>query len=178
MIIVSVLAPRTYAKVGIEEALIQFKAGKRIIPTADLVKQLIQTLLDEALNITIAEVKEWINRFVPKREGDLRVSLIKFLERSIPPIAAIGELRGIRLVLGVGADIPYAKYVDEMTTKQVRHSGTWREHSGKRAYSKGHRAYLYDPQAVGNYHDKMVVYAKQRLKTNIDKATYKFNSGA
>ena len=172
------LAPRTYAKVGIEEALIKFKIGKKEIPDADLVKRLVQETLDEALEITIEETKAWINTFVPKRSVDLRASLISFLERSRPPESTIGELRGIRLVLGVGAEINYAKYVDEMTTAQVAHKGTFREHSGKRAYSKGRRVYLYDPQAVGGYHDKMVAYAKERLQVNIDKKIYEINSGA
>ena len=177
MIIITTYVPRTYAKVKSTEQLITFVAGRRKLYTPEQVKSYAQELLDEALDITIIETKEWINTFVPKRSADLRVSLIKYLERSLPPASAIGELRGIRLVLGAGAEINYAKYVDEMTTLQVAHKGTWREHSGKRAYSKGHRAYLYDPQAVGEYHDKMVAYAKERLRTNIAKSIYKFNSG-
>lgn len=176
MIIIT-LAPRTYAKVGIEEGLIKFKIGKKVIPDADLVKQLVQEQLDEALKITITETRAWINKKVPKREGKLRQSLISFLEKSFPPPSVIGELRGIRLVLGVGADVNYAKYVDKMTTKQVAHPGTFREHSGKRAYSRGRRVYLYDPQAEGGYHDKMVAYAKERLEINIDKKIYEINSG-
>lgn len=184
MIIVSapktyaVVVPRTYARVKGTEGLIKFIAGKRRFQTPEQVKTLAQGLLDEALNLTIQETKSWINTFVPKRSADLRVSLIKYLERSIPPLAAIGELRGIRLILGAGAEINYAKYVDEMTTEQVRHSSTWREHSGKRAYTKGHRVFLHDPRAVGGYHDKMVDYARLRLQTNIAKAVYKFNRGS
>lgn len=169
------LAPRTYAKVGIDEILIKFKAADKELETIDEVELYIQELLDEALEITITETRAWINTYVPKRSADLRVSLINFLEKSIPPAGTIGELRGIRLVLGVGAEINYAKYVNEMTTKQVQHAGTFREHSGKRAYSKGRRVYLYDPKAIGGYHDEMVIYAKERFQTNLDKAIYKFN---
>ena len=178
MIIVSILVPRTRAKIKITERLIKFVAGKRKFQTPEQVKTLAQSLLDEALTLTIKETKIWINTFVPKRSADLRVSLIKYLERSIPPAASIGELKGIRLVLGVGVEINYAKYVDEMTTKQVAHAGTWREHSGKRAYSKGKRTYLYDPKAIGGYHDKMIDYAKKRLSTNLAKTIYKFNRGS
>ena len=188
MIIITTYVPRTYAKVKSTEQLITFVAGRRKLYTPEQVKSYAQELLDEALDITIIETKEWINTFVPKRSADLRVSLIKYLERSLPPASAIGELRGIRLVLGAGAEINYAKYVDEMTTAQVAHKGTWREHSvdyitkkgiahHPRAYSKGHRAYLYDPQAVGGYHDKMIDYARERLRTNIAKSIYKFNRG-
>ena len=172
------LAPRTYAKVQSTERLIKFVAGKKKFYTPEQVKTYAQGLLDEALTITITEAKEWINTFVPKRSADLRVSLIKYLERSIPPTSAQGELRGIRLILGVGAEINYAKYVDEMTTAQVAHKGTFREHSGKRAYSKGHRTYLYDPKAIGGYHEAMVAFAKERLQINVAKTIYKFNRGA
>lgn len=170
------VVPRTHAKIGIEEALIKFKVGKTLISTADEVKSYIQELLNEALEITITEVEKWINRFVPKRSGDLRESLKHFLKKSVPPESTIGELRGIRLILGSGAEVKYARYVVDMTTKQLRHSSTWREHSGKKAYSKGKPILLHDPQAVGEYHDKMVAYAKERLYTNLDKSTYKFNS--
>lgn len=177
MIIVPTFVPRTYEKIGIEEALIQYKIGRKIVTTADIVKSLIQTFLNEALKITIEEVTEWINTFVPKRSGALRQSLIKYLKRSIPPPPTEGELRGIRLILGAGADIFYAEYVEAFTTLQVAHQGTWREHSGKRAYNKGRRAYLYDPQAIGNYHTKMIEYAQERFKINVAKNLCKFNRG-
>ena len=178
MIIITTYVPRTYAKVKGTEQLITFVAGRRKLYTPEQVKTYAQELLDEALQITIEETKIWVNTFVPKRSADLRVSLIKYLERSIPPTSAQGELRGIRLILGAGAEINYAEYVDEFTTAQVKHTGTWREHSGKRAYSKGHRAFLSDPKAVGGYHDKMVDYARERLRTNIAKVILKFNGGS
>ena len=191
MITISVptFVPRTYEKIGIEEALIQYKLGRRIIPSADIVKKLIQTFLNAALKKTIEETIIWINTFVPKRSGDLRQSLIKYLERSIPPPAASGELRGIRLVLGAGAEIFYAAYVNEFTTKQVAHKGTFREHyvdyttkkgveHHPRAYSKGRRIWLYDPKAVGGYHDKMIAYAAMRFKINVAKNLCKVNTGS
>jgi len=191
------LAPRTYGKIGITDSLVRFIAGDKIVDSLDIVKDVIQELLEESLKITIEETKAWIVKKVPKRSGDLRNSLIKYLERSIPPAAVDRGAEGIRLVLGVGADIPYAEAVNEMTTKQVRHSGSWREHSvayvtkgrgkdkkgaGRKyfpfAYSKGHRTYLYDPQAIGGYHDEMVAFATTRFKINIYKASYKFSRGA
>lgn len=154
------VVPRTHARMGYREALpilVNFKVGNRILPKFEDVKILVQSLLDESLKETVRETEEWISRFAPMLTGDLRASLISFLKKSIPPASVISELRGIRLVLGAGANVKYARYVNKMTTKQVRHP--------------------IDPQAIGNYHDKMIAYGQKRFKINIDKAIYKFNRG-
>ena len=166
------IIPRTHARVEIK-----YIAGNKKLDSDEL-KTYIQELLDESLRTIIMEVEIWINSKVAKREGDLRESLIKFLKRSIPPPSTVGELRGIRLVLGVGAEIDYAKYVNKMTMSRVRHMGTWLEHSGAPAMSRGKPIFLDDPRAVGFYHDKMVDFGKERFHTNVDKAKYKYNSGA
>ncbi|MCP4550882.1 MAG: hypothetical protein GY834_02325 [Bacteroidetes bacterium] len=106
--------------------------------------------MNDALSLTVLEVEMWINDKAPKLTGALRASLKKFLNRSKPPPAAANELRGVRLILGVGADIDYAKYVNKMPTGQVRHPR--------------------DPRAEGYYHDKMVDFARDRFRTNLQKA--------
>lgn len=153
------VVPRTHERIEIKTALVTFLAGnqKKFLPRARDVKSYIQKLLDESLEIIIDEVDEWINRFAPMLTGDLRESLVIFLNKSRPPPVTAGELRGIRLVMGAGGDVKYARYVNEMTTAQVRHP--------------------IDPQAVGRYHDKMVRYGKSRFHINLDKAMYKFNGG-
>jgi len=165
----SVLVPRTRAEV-------KYLIGNRELLTKEDVKQSIQDALNEALDDTILEETIWIEYHVPKRSGDLQESLLKFLERSVPPPGTAGELRGIRLVLGVGADIDYAKYVNQMTIAKVKHINTPFEHSGKKAYSKGVPVILDDPRAIGFYHDEMVRYGKERLVTNLAKAKYKLES--
>ena len=161
------LVPRTKARVEIK-----YKLGKKQVLTADQVKRLIQGALNECLEWTIEETEIWINNHVPERSGDLKESLLKFLSRSRPPAAAASELRGIRLILGVGANIDYAKYVNKMTISNVRHFNTWLEHSGKKAYSKGKPVLLNDFRAVGEYHDQMITFAKERLVINLAKAKY------
>ena len=170
--------PRTRARVEIK-----YKLGKKQDFTADQVKSLIQGALNECLEWTIEETEIWIDNHVPERSGDLKDSLLKFLRRSRPPPAAANELRGIRLILGVGAEIDYAKYVNKMTIANVRHLGTWREHyidyitkKGKAhhplAYSKGKPVYLDDPRAIGFYHDQMIDFSKERLIINLAKVKY------
>ncbi|KKN42891.1 hypothetical protein LCGC14_0708650 [marine sediment metagenome] len=152
--VVQDIIPRTHAKISIKYLL---GRGKTILNTSDEVKQYIQETLNEALRTTIMEVEIWINYHVAMDTGALRESLIEFLRKSIPPSATIGELRGIRLILGVGAEIYYAKYVNKMPMSKVRHA--------------------IDPRAYGYYHDKMVEFAKERLRINVDKARYKVSTG-
>lgn len=145
-----ILVPRTHRKVDIP-----YIIGNKKIETTDEVKKYIQEELNNSLETIIMEIEIWINNKVAFDTGALRESLIEFLNKSKPPISTIGELRGIRLVLGVGADIDYAKYVNEMTTSTVRHAK--------------------DPRAIGFYHDHMVEYGIERFDINIDKAIMKIN---
>lgn len=140
------------------------------------VKWVVQKALNEALEDTIFEIEDFIKEKVPKRSGDSRESLIKYLGRSIPPPIAMNELRGIRLVLGAGVEVSYIKYVDQMTDAQVQHFGTWLEHSGKKAYSKGKPVFLDDPTAEGQFFSKMIKYGKERLLMNLDKAKNRLKS--
>ena len=162
------IIPRTKARVLISDFEIKLVIGKKTYTVED-VKTFIQKILDETLELTITETEEWIDEFVPKRSGDLRESLKKYLYRSRPPETTVGELKGLRLILGVGAEITYAKYVIDMEDYNVQHDATWYEHSGKRAYSKGSRVFLDDPNALANYHNEMVRFAVERLKINLSK---------
>ena len=152
--VVQDIIPRTHAKIGIKYLI---GRGGKIVDTPEEVKQIFQEALEEALSTTIMEVEIWINYHVPMDTGALRESLISFLRKSQPPAATAGELRGIRLILGVGAEIYYAKYVNKMPMSKVRHA--------------------IDPRAFGYYHDKMVDFAKERFRINVDKARYEVSSG-
>ena len=165
-----VYVPRTKSKITYT---IEGTTNEYII---EQVRWIVQRALNEALEDTIFETEDWINTYVPKRSGDLQESLKEYLGKSIPPPIARNEFRDLRLVLGAGADIPYIKHVDKMTAAQVQHSGTWLEHSGKKAYSKGLPVFLDDPEAEGEFFDKMIAYAKERLYINIDKAKYRLES--
>ena len=165
------IIPRTRAWVKIADVDISCVIGKKKY-TIPEVKAFIQKILDETLELTIAETEAWIDEFVPKRSGDLIESLKKFLAKSRPPPSPTGELRGARLILGVGADIIYAKYVIDFRDDQVQHDSTTREHSGRKAYSKGSPVLLDDPNAIANYHDDMVAFAVERLKKNLSKVKW------
>lgn len=141
-----VLVPRTFRKVDLAFML---GRNKKKLNSLQVRKQ-IQKVMNESLDLTILESEFWINEKAPMLTGALRASLIKFLKRSRPPPVAANELRGVRLVLGVSAEIDYAKYVNRMPTGQVRHP--------------------IDPRAEGFYHDKMVTFATERFDVNLQKA--------
>jgi hypothetical protein len=141
--------------------------------TLEQIRWLIQRALNTALEDTIIEIEAWILKYVPKRSGDLQKSLLSFLEKSVPPEISMDQFHDLRLVLGAGREVDYIKYVDQMTNAQVQHFGTWLEHSGRRAYSKGKPVFLNDPQALGQFFDQMVTYGKERFLTNLNKAKYK-----
>jgi hypothetical protein len=167
---VKVYVPRTKLKISYS---IEGSTNEYIL---EQVRWLVQRALNDALEDTIIEVTDWIKQYVPKRSGDLQESLTSFLEKSIPPPISMDRFSDIRLVLGAGKEVDYVQYVDQMTNAQVQHFGTWLEHSGRRAYSKGKPVYLDDPQALGAFFDQMVTYGKERFRTNIDKAKYKLES--
>lgn len=162
------VVPRTYAWIKFKDFDIKYIIGKKRL-LFEQVLEFIQKIMNETLELTIKETEEWIDEFVPKRSGDLREDLKKFLAKSRPPPSTKGELRNVRLILGAGADVKYARHVTEMSAEQVQHDATWFEHSGKRAYSKGKPVFLDDPHAVSDYHTKMVSYAIERLKINLSK---------
>jgi len=164
------VVPRTRALVPLKglESKIKYVAGKSRF-TYEQILAYIQGIMNETLELTIKEVEVWIDEFVPKRSGDLRESLKKFLNKSKPPPTTVGELRNVRLILGAGADVKYAKYVIEMTDAMVQHEATWFEHSGKRAYSKGERVLLDDPNARGKFFEMMGPYGIERLRMNLTK---------
>jgi len=164
------VVPRTRALIGLKglEPKIKYIAGKSKFSYGQLI-QFIQDIMNETLELTIQETKEWIWEFVPLRSGDLQDNLIEFLEKSKPPPSNSTGLRNVRLILGAGKDVKYARYVNEMDASMVQHNNTWLEHSGFPAYSKGVRVLLHDPDAVGFFFDKMVAYAVERLKINLKK---------
>ena len=168
MIIVTIIVPRTRAKVAVPEVDIKYILGHSKF-TFEQVNAFIQKILNETLDLTVKETEEWIDEFVPKRSGDLIESLKKFLNKSKPPTSTAGEIRGVRLILGVGAEVPYAKYVMDFTDEQVQHANTWREHSGKKAYSKGQPVLMNDPEARGMFFEMLLIYAVERLRTNLTK---------
>jgi hypothetical protein len=120
----------------------------------------IDTILRAALSRTIDDLDRWIDTYVPKRTGQLRDSLKANLRSS-------RVIQGKLLKLYFGTRLDYAEFVNEMTTSQVAHSGE----TGY-AYYYGHygRITLDDPNAIGNFFDAMINYARMELQSNIQNA--------
>ncbi|GAH42405.1 unnamed protein product, partial [marine sediment metagenome] len=82
--------------------------------------QLIEPILRETLEKTMQDMMLWIVKFVPKRTGQLRMTLLNSLQKSK---VQKGILRFI-----IGTHLEYAGKVNKMSTSQVRHN-SHKEHS-------------------------------------------------
>ena len=148
---------------------------------------LMKSVLNETLQLTLEDIRQWILKFVPKRTGQLRFTLLKKLETS--------KVRRKTLVFIIGSNLDYAKSVSQMSTSQVRHN-SHREHSGQWAYAyyythkrrgpkvgkrrrgigkkyKGgsnYRIFLYDPDAIGNFWDELIKYLRLRAVYHLNNA--------
>ena len=164
------LRPKTRSKVGVKKDHIRYIAGQHDNLTYEQVLALIEKMLMEILNLTLGNLELWIETHVPKRTGQLRDNLLRNLKSS--------RVRDGIMRLIIGTNIDYATDVNQMSTAQVRHSGTWREHSGKKAYAYyyGHYGpiYLEDPEAEGNFFDKLIEFAKERITINLARTKAKY----
>ena len=145
------VTPHTVAKVSIPKPRIEWVASKMHITYEEVLSKL-NELLQYVKDNTITEVKLWIDRFVPKRTGQLRTDLKEWIEGSI--------LSNYVLRVTLGTYIPYAAALNEFNTAQVRHAGEvgyvyYPNKPGIRG-----RVILWDPEAIGNYFGKLVEYTK------------------
>jgi hypothetical protein len=147
---------------GVKKSDITWAANQMNL-TYQQVVNIIQNILSYTLNTTIADLEKWIDRFVPKRTGWLRDTLKQNLHSS--------RVKDNVLRLICGTKLDYSSDVNAMSTRQVRHSNTPKEHSGKWAYAYYYGFYgrirLDDPQAIGNFFDKMLYYATQQIRINL-----------
>ncbi len=149
---------RKTTKIGIKKAAIKYIAGKNVNLSYEDVLKVINDILNEVHVSVLADMEEWINEKVPKRTGQLRDNLLRNIQSS--------RVRDGVLRIIIATSIDYASKVNEMSTSQVQHRGTWKEHSGKWAYAYYYgnygRIFLDDPSAVGGFFDALVEYAKER----------------
>lgn len=148
---------------------------------------LIKAVLNETLQRTLEDIRLWILKYVPKRTGQLRFTLLKKLESS--------KVRRETLVFIIGSNLDYARSVNQMSTSQVRHN-SHKEHSGEWAYAyyyshkrrgpkvgqrrrkvgkkyKGpsnYRIFLYDPNAIGSFWDELIKYLRLRTVFHLNNA--------
>lgn len=112
------------------------------------------------------ELRIWIKSKVPKRTGQLRDNLLKQLESS-------NVKKGLmRIVLGTNID--YAPKVAEMTTAQVRHSG---EKGYAYYYGEHGIIMLDDPEAIGNFWEELMDYARERTTVILQRAINEYFAG-
>ena len=167
-----IIGLRKTTKIGIKKAQIKYIVGKTKNLNYDQVLEIIKSFLVEVLELTLLDLEEWIETYVPKRTGQLRDNLLKNIRSS----RVVGSV--MRIIIATSID--YAEKVAEMSTAQVRHSGTDREHSGKKAYAYywGHYGpiYLDDPEAIGNFFDVLAEYAKDRVIMNLAKMKSKYTT--
>lgn len=167
--------PKTRLKVGVNKAQIKYIAGRVDNLSYEDVKDIIENLLREVLNLTLGNIELWIEERVPKRTGQLQENLLRHLKSS-------RVSRGILRIV-IGTAINYAADVNEMTTAMVRHHGTWREHSGKKAYAYyyGHPGnppvvFLDDPKAEGQFFEKLLTFAYDRVLINLARTAAKYKA--
>jgi len=149
---------RGYVKLPIRRDSIKYIVGRTSMNYGEVI-DLFTIILNKILKNVIEELDEWIDARVAKRTGQLRDNLKANLRSS--------RIVNNILKLIIRSDLDYAPKVDEYATSQVRHSGTDREHSGKKAYAYYYGHYgaitLDDPYAVGGFFYKMQQYAAQRI---------------
>ena len=147
---------------GLSDTEIKYIAGSYEL-TYDEVLDQVQELLKDILQNTTIELIEWIKKKVPKRTGQLRHSLIANLESS-------RVQKGLMRII-LGTNIDYAKFVTDMSTSQVAHSG---EVGYAYYYGNYGRITLNDPEAIGHFFRELIFYAKERTQLNLAKAKAKY----
>lgn len=177
------LNPKAQLTIRLDKAKISSIAKEAEITSSQLT-QLLNAVLNQTLDLLMEEVLAWILRFVPKRTGQLRDSLLRNMQSSR---VRKGVLRFI-----IGTHLNYAPRVNAMSGNQVKHH-SWFEHGkmirrkkkkgkgkkfikkrGKRAYAYyyGHygRIFLDDPEAMGHFWNHLLIFIYKRAKINLAKA--------
>ena len=118
------------------------------------------------LNELQFELRIWINTKVPKRTGQLRDNLLKHLESS--------KVKKGLMKLVLGTDIQYAPDVADYSTRQVRQSG---EKGDSDYYGESGPIILDDPQAIGDFWEELLKYAKEKKMSIMHRAIGEYFSG-
>ena len=170
-------------KYGIKSRDIKQIAQKNPNLTAKEAEEIIAKILEETTKLVLKDLKKWINKFVPKRTGQLRKNLLLNLKSS--------RIKGYIMRIIVRTSIDYAAQVNAYSTAQVRHKKAKREHSvsyttkkGKKhhpyayAYYGGHygRITLNDPMAIGKFFDKMVIFTIKIILFHLVKVKRKYSA--
>lgn len=158
------IRPGTKEKVNVPKAQISYMAKNSKYSYQEIVR-LIKAILDDVLAATIKELEIWIDSKVPKRTGQLRHMLKQWLKGS-------NVTKGV-LRLVMGTNLPYAEDVAGFTTSQVRHNKEVGYVYYPNIFGVRGRVILNDPRAIGNFWEKMLEFAKERVDINLIKAKNK-----
>ena len=150
--------PDIKAKVRVTPAKINYIVGKTHFSSISEVKKMISKIMRNAITQTIKDVTGWINKYVPKRTGQLRDTLIFNLKQSK------GTNKGAELILGVDPRVDYVKYVDKMQDSNVRHTG---QKGYAYYYGYNGKLKLNDPKAIGHFWGTLKRFARQSFRDNV-----------
>lgn len=159
------ITPSTKIKIGLPVIEIKYLAKQNAI-SYDEVLSTIHDMLLYVLDELIVELEIWINKFVPKRTGQLRESLIANLHSSSVKMGLM------RIILGT--HLSYAEDVSDMSTMQVRHSG---EKGYAYYYGESGPIILDDPQAIGDFWEELIKYAQERTMNILQRAIDEYFKG-
>lgn len=132
--------------------------GKTAVNMGVLPEMFFRRLFTAIYNDWADEMIPYIQRIVPKDSGDLLGSIL--INIGTP------EIKSDRLIIKVGANVPYAKYVQKMRSNYVKGGGPAVRHGpgmgpSRRNISSRTGNVLYDPQAS---HDFMYLITKNSEK--------------
>ena len=150
---------------GLPVIKIKYIAKNTEVDYADIVI-LLHNMFLYVLNELQFELRIWINTKVPKRTGQLRDNLLKHLESS--------KVKKGLMKLVLGTDIQYAPDVADYSTRQVRHSG---EKGYAYYYGESGPIILDDPQAIGDFWNELLKYAKERTMSIMHRAIGEYFRG-
>ena len=153
----SALAPKNAAEINFNKEKITYAAGQIQNLSKTQIEQLVQTILETTLQLVVADVKKWIQIYVPKRTGQLQDNLLANFQSSYIQNGRILKLK-------LGTNIDYAQFVNKMPAAMVQHAG---DLAYAYYYGVHGKIILNDQMAQGHYHGIMLMYARDRLRFHL-----------
>jgi len=128
-------------------------------PSFEAARNAVRKMCLISLAQTKSNLELWIQKYVPKRTGQLQDNLLYFLSSS--------TTRYGRYEVQIKTDVPYAGDI----SGNVKHYQTWLEHSGRWAkanyYNNWGMIFLHDPEAIVDWMDVLPQEARRELLDNL-----------
>jgi hypothetical protein len=153
------LAPQQVGSIETtENRKIWYSIGQSSRLTYEQIVEMMNTILETVLTLVKQDLVKWIYQYVAKATGQLQDSLLLALDTSSVDTTS----QFLKLVLG--SDIPYNKYVAQMPSEMVQHSG---ERRWVNYYMHYGYIMLNDPEAQGHYWGLLKMEARRSLRDNL-----------